>query len=307
MDRRSSAHIALFLVNLIYGLNYVVAKGLMPAVIGPSGFILLRVLGAGLLLWLLRALRPERVQWADAGRMVLCAVFGVALNQLMFFHGLMRTSPVNASIIMVATPILVLVLSGLLIGERITWMKTIGIALGAIGALALIFLKGPGANSGATMLGDVFILINAASYGVYLVLVKPLMARYSAVTVMAWCFFLGSLLVLPFGWSELSVVEWSELSRASIAAMVFVVVMVTFVAYLLNTWALGRVSPTVVGTYIYLQPLMAVVVTWLFMRIGADRLGLTGEYSTVIGWQQALCAAAIFGGVHLVGRADRER
>ncbi|HRD53441.1 MAG TPA: DMT family transporter [Flavobacteriales bacterium] len=154
MDRRSLAHLALFVVNAIYGLNYVVAKGLMPQVIGASGFILLRVIGAAMLFWLLRALRPERVAWSDAGRLALCAVFGVALNQLMFFHGLMRTSPINASIIMVATPILVLVLSGVLIGERITRTKLLGVLLGAAGALSLILLKPQGGATGATTLGD---------------------------------------------------------------------------------------------------------------------------------------------------------
>lgn len=305
MDRRARAHLALFTVNAIYGINYVVAKGLMPQVIGASGFILLRVIGATLLFWLLRLWRPERVAWSDAGRLFLCAVFGVALNQLMFFHGLMRTAPINASIIMVATPILVLVLSGVLIGERITRVKLLGVLLGAAGALSLILLKPKGGATGATMLGDAFILINAISYGLYLVLVKPLMRKYTAVTVMSWCFLLGLVLVLPFGFTEFAEVEWSTLSTPVITAMAFVVVMVTFVAYLLNTWALGVVSPSVVGIYVYMQPVLAAVVTWVFMRIGSERLGLPGQYDASIGWQQGLCAALIFTGVHLVSRADR--
>lgn len=307
MDRRARAHLALFVVNAIYGINYVVAKGLMPQVIGASGFILLRVVGAVALFWLLRAWRPERVAWSDAGRLFLCALFGVALNQLMFFHGLMRTSPINASIIMVATPILVLVLSGVLIGERITRTKLLGVLLGAAGALLLIGLKPKGGATGATMLGDAFILINAISYGLYLVLVKPLMRKYTAVTVMAWCFLIGLVIVLPFGLGEFADLTWSSLSTPVILAMAFVVVMVTFVAYLLNTWALGVVSPTLVGTYVYLQPVLAVVITWLFMRIGPERLGLPGIYQTAIDWHQALCAAMIFLGVHLVNRSDRER
>lgn len=307
MDRRAQAHIALFTVNLIYGINYVVAKSLMPTVIGPSGFIALRVIGAGALFWGLLGLRPQRVQMSDLLKLLLCAVFGVAVNQLMFFHGLMRTAPVNASIIMVATPILVLVMAGVLIKERITWTKVAGVLLGAAGALALIFLKPAGGSSGATTLGDAFILINAVSYAIYLVIVKPLMARYSAVTVMAWCFLFGTAMVLPLGWVELAAVEWSRLSIPVWTAIGFVVVLVTFVAYLLNTWALGAVSPTVVGTYIYMQPVLAALGTWVFMRIGADRIGLSGSYDTAIGWQQGLCAAAIFLGVHLVNRADRVR
>ena len=307
LDRRTSAHFALFAANLIYGLNYVVAKGLMPVIIGPSGFILLRVLGALVLFWSLRAFLPERVELRDYGRLLLCAVFGIALNQLLFFHGLMRTSPINASIIMVATPILVLVLAGVLIKERITWRKLLGVLLGATGALSLIFIKPADGTSGTSVLGDAFILINACSFGLYLVMVKPLMQRYSVVTIMAWCFLFGVFMVLPFGLEELLAVEWQALSAGTLLAMGFVVIMVTFVAYLLNTWALGRVSPTVVGTYIYLQPVMAALFTWLFMRIGADRSGIPGDYDTAIGWQQGLCALAIFLGVHLVNRSDRER
>ncbi|MBX2972547.1 MAG: DMT family transporter [Flavobacteriales bacterium] len=305
MSRNALAHFALFTVNFLYGVNYVVAKGLMPAVIGPSGFILLRVLGAGLLFWLLFAFRPQRVPAADLGRLFLCALTGVALNQLMFFHGLMRTTPLNASIIMVATPTLVLVLAGVVLKERITWMKALGVLLGAGGAVVLILAKPAGASTGATVLGDLFILINAMSYGLFLVLVKPLMRKYGAVTVMAWCFLFGLLLVLPFGWGEMVAVQWQALTVPHILALVFVVVMVTFVAYLMNTWALARVSPTVVGTYIYLQPVLAAAFTWLFVRVGPERLGIPGEYEAGISAVQALCAAAIFAGVYLVGRADR--
>ena len=307
MDRIARAHLALFAVNFIYGVNYVVAKGLMPQVIGPSGFILLRVLGALALFWMTWSFMQERIDWSDLGRLALCAVFGVAVNQLMFFHGLMRTTPINASIIMVATPILVLVLAAVLIGERITPRKVLGVALGAGGALTLIFLKPSSAGQSGSTLGDLFILINASSYGLYLVMVKPLMRKYRAVTVMAWSFLIGSILVLPFGWNELAAVQWSVLTPAVWTALLFVVVMVTFVAYLLNTWALGVVSPSVVGTYIYMQPLLAALFTWVFVQVGADRLGIPGRYDATLGWPQLLCAAAIFSGVHLVSRADRER
>jgi drug/metabolite transporter (DMT)-like permease len=302
MDRSARAHIALFTVNFIYGVNYVVAKGLMPHVIGPSGFIVLRVMGAAALFWALRAWRPQRVDPSDIVRLLMCAVFGVALNQLMFFHGLMRTTPINSSLIMVATPVLVLVLSALLIGERVTWSKVTGVVLGTAGALTLIFLKPAGSSAGASMLGDLFILVNATSYGLYLVLVKPLMRKYSAVTVMSWSFLFGLLMVLPFGWHELAEVNGEALTAPVIGAMVFVVVMVTFVAYLLNTWALGVLDPSVVGSYIYMQPLLAAVFTWLFVRIGPERLGIPGEYQVELGWPQAVCAILIFLGVHLVGR-----
>lgn len=304
MSRRALAHLALFTVNVIYGINYVVAKGLMPAIIQPSAFILLRVIGAGALFWLLRIVFPETVRTADLFRLFLCALFGVAINQMMFFEGLMRTSPVNSSIIMVVTPILVLVLSAMLIGERITWLKIFGVLIGAGGALALV-LSGSGSSAGSSRLGDLFILINATSYAIFLVIVKPLMQRYTAITVMSWCFLFGLVIVLPFGAADLLLVEWRSLTLPVIAALGFVVVFVTFVAYLMNTWALRIVQPSLVGIYIYLQPVMAVLLSWLFMRIGADRIGIPGEYDATLGWPQILSAAAIFFGVWAVGRPVR--
>jgi drug/metabolite transporter (DMT)-like permease len=305
MSRRPLAHIALFTVNFIYGVNYVVAKGLMPQVIQPAAFILLRVVGAGLLFWIVRSVYPQRVAPADLKRLFLCALFGVAINQLMFFEGLMRTSPIDSSIIMVATPILVLVMSSILIGERITWRKIFGVVLGAAGAVALILLSTTGATTGSSWLGDLFILINATSYAVFLVIVKPLMSRYSAITVMSWCFLFGLLLVTPFGIADLFTVEWTSLTPTVYFALGFVVVMVTFVAYLLNTWALRILEPGIVGMYIYLQPLLAVVVTWLFMQIGAERIGLPGEYDATLGLPQLVCALMIFTGVYIVSSGGR--
>lgn len=307
MNRRARAHLALFFVNLIYGLNYVLAKGLMPEVIGPSGFIALRVIGALVLFGLLYAYRPQRIAWDDMGRLALCAFFGVALNQMMFFHGLMRTAPINASIIMVATPILVLVLSSLLIGERLTWKKIAGVLLGAGGALTLILNKPASGGNGATALGDAFILINASSYALFLVLVKPLMAKYSAVTVMTMCFLIGSLFVLPFGAGELMAVRWEEQTTPVLMVIGFVVLMVTFVAYLMNTWALGEVNPSVVGAYVYMQPVLAAGLSWMLLRIGPGRLGLPSPPDPDLGWPQACSAILIFSGVHLVNRADRVR
>lgn len=303
MPRHSLALVALFAVNLIYGVNYVVAKGLMPQVIGPSGFILLRAIGAVSLFWLVRVFRPERVAPQDAMRLILCAVFGVALNQLMFFHGLMRTSPIHASVIMLATPILVLVGSGVLLGERITLRKLNGVALGTAGALGIIFVRAPEGVS--SPLGDLFILINAASFAIYLVMVKPLMRKYTAVTIMSWSFLVGGSLILPFGATELMAVDWRALTKAQFGAMAFVVVLVTFVAYLLNTWALRHVEASVVGTFIYLQPILAMAISVLYARYGQALIGRSADYVEGINWLQWLCTAMIFVGVHLVTRKDR--
>ena len=291
MNRTLAAHLALLGVNLIYGANYIIAKGVMPDYIGPLGFVFVRGVGALVLFWSLhRFISSERVERNDMVRMALCGLFGVACNQLLFFSGLNLTSPINAAIIMTSTPILVLLASSLLLREAITRFKVGGIALGLTGALLIIFFKQGSASFGsATLLGDVFILVNAISYSVYLVIVKPLMRKYEPLTVIKWVFLFGFVVVGPVGVGEFTEVPFAELPQHVWGAIAFVVLGTTFLAYLLNIFALKHVSPTLVSTYIYLQPLLA---AFFAILAGQDQLDLV----------KVAAAALIFAGVFLVSR-----
>ena len=211
MNKIVLAHISLFVANLIYAVNYTFAKDVMPDFIQPSGFILLRVIGAVTLFSLVYFLfMNEKVDKKDILRLAICGVFGVAINQLLFFEGLNLTTPINAAIIMTINPVLVLMMSSLILFEKINIRKGIGIALGLIGASTLIINGGDLSGNTGYMLGNMFIFINAASYGLYLVLVKPLMQKYHPITVMFYVFSFGLLYVLPFGYSELTVVQWDS-------------------------------------------------------------------------------------------------
>lgn len=298
------AHLALLLVNLIYGANYLIAKGLMPDLIEPSGFILLRVLGATAMFWAIRVLyKHQPIAASDFLRLVLCGLFGVAGNQLFFFNGLNLTSPINASIIMTANPILVLIMASVLLGERIAGIRVMGIALGAAGAVWLILLSADGSKLSGNWLGDVMILINAASYAVYLVLVKPLMQRYSPITVISWVFLIGSIFVLPFGWNQFWAIEWSSFSAGNLSAAAFVVIGTTFLAYLLNIFAIRLLSPSVVSSYIYLQPITATLFAAIFAWIGWVTVDYTGGITP---WK-VLSALLIFAGVYLVSKPGIDR
>lgn len=298
------AHLALLIVNLIYGANYLIAKGLMPDLIEPSGFILLRVLGATLLFWILRLfVKFQPIASEDYPRLILCGLFGVAGNQLFFFNGLNLTSPINASIIMTANPILVLLMASVLIGERISRVRVLGIAFGAAGAIWLILNSADGSRLSGSWLGDLMILINAASYAVYLVLVKPLMQKYSPATVISWVFLIGTLFVLPFGWNQFWAIEWSEFGRAEYSAAAFVVIGTTFFAYLLNIFAIRIVSPSVVSSYIYLQPVTATIFAAVFAVIGWTAVDYTGGISV----SKVLSALMIFAGVYLVSKPGIDR
>jgi drug/metabolite transporter (DMT)-like permease len=298
------AHLALLAVNLIYGANYLIAKGLMPHLIGPSGFIVLRVVGATLLFWLLRALtKHQPVAWKDFPRLILCAVFGVAINQLFFFNGLNLTSPINSAIIMTSNPILVLVIASLLIGEKITWLRVAGIAAGATGAVALILSGAEGSLLAGNPTGDLMILINAFSYAIYLVIVKPLMQNYSPLTVISWVFLIGMFLVLPVGIGQVGEIEWTTFQSSDWFALSFVIIGTTFLAYLLNIFAIKTLSPGTVSSYIYLQPITASIFSVLFVWIGWTNT----DYTTGITPLKIISTLLIFIGVYLVSKPGIDR
>ena len=265
MKRIFFAHIALFIVNLIYALNYTIAKDVMPGYIEPSGFILLRVLcGVFLFSFFYFLFIKESVGKKDFFRLALCGLFGVAINQLFFFEGLNLTTPINAAIIMTVNPVLVIIISALLIGEKITFKKIIGIVLGIIGAGALILNSGSVSFDNDFFIGNLLVLINATSYAIYLVLVKGLMKKYNPLTVMFFVFLFGLFFVLPFGYQDLNSVNIDSFTNDIYLKILFVVVCTTFIAYLLNAFALKSLNPSIVSIYIYLQPVLASVIAILY-------------------------------------------
>ncbi len=258
MSKTTLAHISLFLANLIYAINYTIAKDVMTDFIQPSGFILLRVTGAITLFSLIYFLFvKEKVDKKDIIRLAICGIFGVAINQLFFFEGLNITTPINAAIIMTSNPILVLIMSAVILHEKLNLRKGVGIVLGLIGASALILNGGSLSTNTGFTLGNAFVFINAISYGLYLVLVKPLMQIYHPITVMFYVFGFGFLYVFPFGYSELLAVEWTNLPPKIMWEVAFVVVCTTVIAYLLNSSALKQLNPSTVSIYIYTQPVLA--------------------------------------------------
>ncbi len=280
------AHLALLTLNVIYAASYGISKEIMEDHLPPFATILFRVGGATVLFWtLLIFTKKEKVAKKDFGLLALTGFFGVAANMLMFFEGLNHTTSINASIIMVGTPIIVLVLSRILLKERLSIQKIIGVSIGLAGATLLITSKS-NSSEGATMYGNLLIFLNAASYGLYLVIVKPLMKKYHPLTIIRWSFTFGLLFVLPFGLSQFGDINWA-FDTHDFWSLAFIIIAMTFITYLLTIYSLGKVNPTVVSAYIYLQPILATGIALLNQK-------------EVLNFQTVLFALLIFVGVFLV-------
>ena len=288
MSKRNLALVAATIVSLIYGVTFTIAKDVMPHYIDAYGFIVLRVGGSVLLFWLVWLFMPkEKIILGDFPRIIAAAFFGVAFNMLTFFKGLSYTSPISGAVIMVTTPIIVLILSSIIMKERMLKRKVFGIVLGLIGTAFLILYGKSIGNATNASLGNFLVFANAVSYGFYLIIVKKLMDKYSAFTFVKWIYLFGFIMVLPFGYNELQAVDVANLPEAIGWKIGFVVVFSTFLTYLLNLLSMKELKPTTVAVFIYLQPLFATIFA---IGLGKDSLS----------WVKIISASLIFIGVYLV-------
>jgi len=277
------------MVQLLYGINYTFAKTIMnEGHIESLGLVLARVLGATILFWIFGIFfKAEKIDKKDYIKFFYAAIFGVALNMLLFLKGLELTTPIHASVIVTFTPIIVLIMSSFFLKERVTNLKIVGVLLGFSGAIVLT-LYGKSTRIGDNVpLGNLFIFLNTISFSIYIILIKKLTAKYHPFTFVKWLFLFGVVMVFPFGIGEFSEVKWSSFTPSVTFSVIFVIVGATFATYVLNPLALTKLKATTVGTFIYLQPVIAGVFAIL---MGSDSIGIV----------KMIAAILIFAGVYLV-------
>lgn len=287
MSKRTLAILAALGATTIYGINHTIAKGVMPNYVRPFGFIFLRLFGATLLFWAISFFGPkEKLEKRDWSRIFVCAIFGMGINMLSFFKGLALSTPINSAVLITITPILVVILSALFIKEKVSLQRGIGVFLGLIGALGLV-LFGAEVRQDATNipLGNLLFIVNATSYGLYLILVKKLLEKYHPFTLMKWLFGIGLILTLPVTYSDFMKIEWQQMPMEALGAVAFVVIGTTFLTYLFNVFALTQLKASTVGVFMYLQPLIGIVFAILsgkdhlnFIKFTAIVLVLMGVY-----------------------------
>jgi drug/metabolite transporter (DMT)-like permease len=281
---------ALLLVQGFFGLHYLAAK-LVLLEIPPRAWAAIRVVGAALvLLAAVRAMgRTLPRSPGDLGRLALFALLGVVINQVCFVEGLHRTTPTHSALINTTIPVGTLLFAVLLGRERLTWPRAGSLGVALAGVLLVIWPEDLSPSS-ETVAGDLLTLVNALSFALFLVVSKRLISRSDPIGATAVLLGFGAIGILAVGWGPLASFEPSTVSARTWWLGAFIILFATAGTYLLNYWALARVDSSVVALFIYLQPLIAAVLSWTLLgeRIGA---------STAAG------GALIFAGVYIAIRA----
>ncbi len=261
----------------------------MPQFIGPSGIIFVRCMAAAVFFSCLYIFSPkEKILKTDLYKIIMASALGIAANQLLFMEGLNKTTPINASLMMTSSPIIVFIVAAIYLKEKITWAKVAGISLAASGAIALL-LHSLAIAAHNILVGDIFIILNACCWALFLVRVKPLVTKYRTTTIMPLLFIFGFAFIFPFGYSDFQKIVFNQFTLQAWWALGFVIVFSTLFAYYLNIHVLKFINPSIAGVYIYMQPVLA---TFFSIVLGKDMLTV----------EKIIFSLLIFSGVYLVSK-----
>ncbi len=292
MNSKTRTIVALLTVQVFFAIHYVAAKVVVETV-PPKAWAFLRVASAALILLAIERARPgrPRVAPSDMARFALFALFGVVINQICFTEGIHRTTPSHSALINTLIPVSTFVFALVLRTEKLSWRKGAGLLLAFSGVLVLLRVH-QFSFADRWVRGDLLTLANACSFGLFLVISRNVIRRYPPLTATTWIMVWGALGIGAVGARDLLRFDLSLLSPSLLLIMVWIVLCATVINYLLNYYALARVESSTVALFIYLQPLLA---TLLSVSLGHE----------VLSTRFLASAALVFGGVFLVARGPK--
>ena len=296
-NQKLKGHAAIFLANTIFGLGVPVSKALLDSWVTPMGYMASRSFFAAIIFWLIACFLPkEHVERKDLMVILFGGLLGFVISQSLTAWALDFTTPVYFSLIAALTPVGVMLMAALFIGEKITWIKVLGVILGIVGAL-LMLVKGWQAGAGKNdVLGIFLAILSVLTWAIYLIVTRKVSQKYSSVTQMKWVFLISAIVTVPIAMPEFgaqslysSAVNWE-----GIAEMAFLVLGATVLGYFLIPVAMKTLHATTVSIYTNLQPIVASMVA---IFVGQDFLS----------WDKIVAAALVLLSAYIVTNATGEK
>jgi len=198
----------------------------------------------------------ERLAAADRRAILLFALLGVSVNQVLFILGLSLTTAINTTILNAMIPVYTLTAAALLGRERLSARAVSALLLAGAGALLLLRAESFDWRNDFFR-GDLLLIGNGIAYAFYLVLSRPILARYEALTVVSGVFTYGTLPILAAALPSLRRFTASHVTPVGWSSLAAVIVFCTVLPYFWNSWALARTHASRVALYIFVQPLIA--------------------------------------------------
>lgn len=256
---------SLFLMALIWGVNFVVVK-FATGVLPPLAFNAVRVSLAALVLMIIAALRPA--PWPDRRQTLALlglGVLGNGLYQVLFINGVARTRAGDAALLIAATPAFIALIGRARGVERVGRRGWIGILLSIVG-IGLVSGAAAFTQTRGALTGDLLILGGALCWALYTVLLKPRMHAVDGIKLSALTMVGGAVTLDLLSWRAVAATPWSSAPAAAYGAMLFSGIGALVIAYLFWYRGVRVLGPTRTAMYSNLQPIFAVLVAWAVLR-----------------------------------------
>ncbi|MBL7714057.1 MAG: DMT family transporter [Bdellovibrionales bacterium] len=280
---------ALLAVQLLFGINYVVSKFVLhafPPLVWASGRIIIAsiIMLAVALLLRRKHPKPDRKFFVP---LIFFALLGTVINQASFLVGLNYTTSTNSAILNTLIPIFTLLIVTLRGQEPATPRRVLGFVSAFVGVLIMRRVE-EFTLSNTTWIGDLLTILNCLSYAIFLSYGKKFLEKHDPIWTTTWLFFYGSI-----GLTLLAIPDYSRFHMPVINsqlawAMVFAIVGATLLTYFLNFWALANAKSSMVALFIYLQPVVASFIAWIWMNETVGARTVLASLFILIGFVMAL-------------------
>ncbi|MFA5073758.1 MAG: DMT family transporter [Nitrospirota bacterium] len=275
----------LFLVAVIWGINFPVVKFAL-ADFYPLSFTLVRFILAALFLIAVMLLQRESFFIAPADRTAVLKLgfVGITVYNLFFMYGLNYTTASNSALIIALSPLFAVLIQRRSGSERLSLRSLLGFLIAFAGVLLIIKShSGAFQYSSREFWGDMLTLIASIAWALYTVQAVPLLQKYSPIKVTAYSMTAGSVLLLPFAFSEMNMQAWQTISACSWYALLFASIISGGVAFTLWYQGVKQIGVARTVVYHYVMPCAAVAVAVLFLGEQITMMKLAGGIAVLLG------------------------
>jgi len=256
----------IFIQVLLASGTHLVAKAVV-ADVDPVTLTFLRTCVSSAALAILFIIKEKRIKIlkADYGKMLWLSFIVIPLNQFLFLYAIKFTTAANASLLYATTPVLVLVFSHLMLGEKLTRRKITGVLIAFCGVAMIIFEHGVSFSSDYTY-GNVVMFVAVIAWSLYTIQGKPLVVKYGAFHIASLSMIGGMVLFLPLGIYGVSRFDLSTLTITHWEAILYLGLGTSVVSYFLWYYAIGKMETTKVAIFANAQPIVTSVLSYIFLH-----------------------------------------
>jgi drug/metabolite transporter (DMT)-like permease len=266
-------------VTLLFWASAFAAIRVGLAAYEPGHLALLRFLIASAVLGVYAILTRMRLPEArDLPAMLLMGLVGVTLYHVPLSYGEVTVTAGAASLLIASAPTFTALLATIFLGERLKAWGWVGIAISFAGVALIAFGEGEGVRFEPRAL---LILLAAVCTSLYFILQKRYLKKYNALQLSAYSIWAGTLPMLVFLPGLIQALPTAPLNAT--LAVVYLGVFPAALAYVAWTYVLSRLPASIAGSFLYLSPILATLIAWVWLREMPTGISLAGGATSLAG------------------------